>query len=84
MAAPRQRHWISPARTGSSGLPLTNAEQMSVPPLVEIGHTRSPTAAWIHSNVAGGSGDPVEAIARRAARSWRWPGERPALAHAVR
>ena len=65
-AAPRQRHWISPARTGSSGQPLTKAEQTSVPPLVETGHTCSPTASRIQWKVSGGSGEPVEAIARRA------------------
>ena len=57
---------------------------MSVPPLVEIGHTCPPTASWSQWKVSGGSGDPVEAMARRARRSWRAPGRRPAFAHAVR
>ena len=74
MAAPRQRHWISPARTGSSGQPLTKAEQTSVPPLVETGQTCAPTASRIQWKVSGGSGEPVEAIARRAPRSWRRAG----------
>src|SRR4051794_41765962 len=84
MAAPRQRHRISPARTGSNGQPLTKAEQTSVPPLVETGQTCAPTASWIQWKVAGGSGEPVDAMARRAPRSWRAPGGRPALAQAGR
>jgi hypothetical protein len=84
MAAPRQRHWISPARTGSRGQPLTKAEQTSVPPLVDTGQTCAPTASRIQWKVSGGSGEPVEAMARSAERSWRAPGERPAFAQAVR
>ena len=34
-AIPRPRHWISPRHTGSVGLPITNAEQISVPPDME-------------------------------------------------
>ena len=33
---------------------------------MEIGHTCSPTASWIQWKVSGGSGEPVEAIARSA------------------
>ena len=55
-----------------------------MPPLVDTGQTCSPTASWIQWKVSGGSGEPVDAIARRALRSWRSPGERPAFAQAVR
>ena len=76
MAAPRQRHWISPARTGSVGQPLTKAEQTSVPPLVETGQTWAPTASRIQWKVSGGSGDPVEAtLAQRAQVVVRAQGE---------
>ena len=37
--APRKRQLISPATTGTSGLPPTNAVQTSVPPLTEVSQT---------------------------------------------
>ena len=54
-AAPRQRAWISPEYTGSTGQPPTKAVQRSVPPLVEKSH-RSLLHVLVH---------PLEALRRQ-------------------
>ena len=63
---------------------LTNAEQMSVPPLADTVQMSSPTASRSHSKIAGGSGGAVDATVRRRPSSRSRPGAKPDFAQPVR
>jgi hypothetical protein len=83
-AAPRYRQGISPARTGTSGQPPTNAEHTSVPPLIDDSATSGPSTSWTQRKPSAGSGAPVEPTARSAPRSATSLGRRPSLRQAMR
>ena len=73
-----------PDRTGSSGQGPTKPVQMSVPPENEPSSRSGLTASYTQSNASGGSGDPVEPMARRAGRPAPAPGRSPAFMQATR
>src|SRR3954471_2743719 len=77
--APRPRHWMTPARSGSSGHGPTNPVAMSVPPENEPTSRSRPTAAYSQENPPGGGGEPVEPTPRISDRSYVLPGSRPAF-----
>ena len=58
--APRQRHCISPAYTGSRSHDPTNPVQRSVPPLNDPSSRSAPTLSYTHANPSGESGEPVD------------------------
>src|SRR5215469_12432628 len=69
--APRQRHAISPAFTGSSGEAPTNPVQTSVPPDTDCSCRLVLTASYTQVKPSGGSGAPVEPTS--APGSWAPP-----------
>ncbi len=73
-----------PERTGSSGHGPTKPVQMSVPPEKEPSSRSGLTASYTQSNASGGSGDPVEPMARSAGRPTSAPGRSPAFMQATR
>src|SRR6266536_4411393 len=74
--APRQRHEISPAYTGTSGTPPTNAVHTSVPPDAEASRGWGPSSSYTQRTPSGGNGAPVEPTPRSAGSG---PGLIPAL-----
>jgi hypothetical protein len=62
--APRQRQAITPSVTGSSGTPPTKPVQTSVPPDSDCSCRSAPTCSYTQSKPSGGSGAPVEPMAR--------------------
>src|SRR6266851_3746090 len=78
-AAPNARHWSSPARTGNSGQPATNALATSVPPLTDASHRSDLTEVYTHWKPPAGRGEPVEPMEMRLSRLWFLAGSRPAL-----
>ena len=77
--APRARHCSSPAYTGRTGAEVTKAVQTSVPPLTEPTSTSSLTCRYSQAKPSGESGEPVEPMVWRAARSVSRPGSTPAF-----
>src|SRR5581483_163232 len=82
--APRQRPEITPARTGSNGDGPTNPVHRSVPPENEPSSRSCLTSRYTQSKPSGGSGEPVDPMARSAARSSSVPGCSPAFMLASR
>src|SRR5690348_5373296 len=77
--APSARQEISPAYTGSSGTPPTNAVHTSVPPDTLASSRSAPTDSYTQRNPSGGSGAPVEPTPLIRLRSAISRGETPAL-----
>jgi hypothetical protein len=75
---------MMPARTGSSGQGPTKPVHRSVPPEKEPSSRSFLTRSYTQSNASGGSGDPVEPMARNAARSASAAGRSPAFMQATR
>ena len=75
---------MTPDRTGSSGHGPTNPVHRSVPPEKEPSSRSGLTASYTQPNASGGSGDPVEPMARSADRSMSAPGRSPAFMQATR
>ncbi len=75
---------MMPARTGSSGVGPTKPVHRSVPPEKEPSSRSRFTSWYTQPNASGGSGDPVEPIARSAARSTSRPGCSSAFMQATR
>src|SRR3974390_307936 len=68
-----------PARTGSSGQGPTKPVHRSVPPEKEPSSRSLRTRSYTQPNASGGSGDPVEPMARNADRAASSPGAPPRL-----